>query len=79
MEGLGDFWVRPRCLGIASFSDIFWERSVVEGANSDIFFHISGIVKRTLVSRKDNAASNSVAGAQLPPIVAVWEYRPHLV
>lgn len=42
MEGFGD-------LGVSSWNGflfrlIFWERPVVEGANSDIFFHISGVV-----------------------------------
>ena len=63
------------------FRLIFWERPVVEGANSDIFFHISGVVinkKRTLVNRKGNVPSNLVAATQLQPIVAMRAYRHHV-
>lgn len=51
MKRLGDLGVSPCGLGIASCSDWYFEgRPIVERANSDIFFHISGVAisKRNL-------------------------------
>lgn len=54
---LGDFRMSPHGAGIASHSDVFWERPRVAGADPDIFFHISGIIisKNDFVSWKKNA------------------------